>query len=152
VLAISKQPTKMMGGIISVTGTPGKGSTFRITLPLPHGRQTWTSDPASNALAGLRVLVVDDITINLGVVKQYVDGWGLRSACYERSLHALEELREAARRGLPLPFRHRGSPHTPTSRKTKQKILTSRGGLLPETAPSQVRYVFGSLESRLLAI
>jgi signal transduction histidine kinase/CheY-like chemotaxis protein len=103
-LAISKQLAEMMGGIISVSSVPGEGSTFCVTLPLPCDSEIETGDPAAHPLAGLRVLAVDDNAINLRVVKQYVGGWRMHCVCYERSPQALEELREAARRGNPYHF------------------------------------------------
>jgi CheY-like chemotaxis protein len=103
-LAISRQLVEMMGGGISVTSAPGKGSAFSFTLPLARDGQTWTAEPLPAGLAGLRALIVDDNGINRRVVKEHVESWGIHSACYGRSLEALDEMRCAARDGRPYHF------------------------------------------------
>ena len=51
------------GGEISVTSTPGAGTSFKLAFPLVHGEQSKTKEERSNRLGttnGARVLLVDD--------------------------------------------------------------------------------------------
>jgi len=68
-LAISKSFVKMMGGEISVDSTPGKGSLFRVELPVALAEATEVVDvgPTGPAVLGLapgqpawRILIVED--------------------------------------------------------------------------------------------
>ena len=66
-MAISKDLVELMGGTISVSSTPNKGTTFTVTLPL-EGRQqiaqavTPTTQPKLSK--DLRILFVDDLATN----------------------------------------------------------------------------------------
>lgn len=76
-LAISKQLAELMGGSLEIVETaPGKGTTFRLTIPVvpDEGGIVWNESPSeaislsakdeaeepSNPLAGKRVLLVED--------------------------------------------------------------------------------------------
>jgi signal transduction histidine kinase/CheY-like chemotaxis protein/HPt (histidine-containing phosphotransfer) domain-containing protein len=68
-LAISRRLARLMGGDIDVSSAPGEGSRFVLRLPrhdtnIPLPLAETASDTASNALAGLRVLVAEDNHIN----------------------------------------------------------------------------------------
>ncbi|WP_322999675.1 MHYT domain-containing protein [Castellaniella sp.] len=64
---IARQLVQTMGGRIEVSSTPGQGSTFHIRLPLPLGKAPEQEPTVHDvpALAPLRVLIADDIDLNL---------------------------------------------------------------------------------------
>jgi two-component system, sensor histidine kinase and response regulator len=65
-LAITHQLATMMGGQITATSEPGRGSVFNVRLPLP---QAGISDAAlARPLGDCRVLIVDDNATNLAVL------------------------------------------------------------------------------------
>ncbi len=60
-LAVSHGLVKRHGGYISVQSTVGKGTTFTIRLPLPHGPVRKPEQPAIRPDTGcLTILVIDD--------------------------------------------------------------------------------------------
>ena len=102
-LSISRQLCEMMGGHIEVKSMPGNGSTFLFTVRFKK------QPPCESALRQyvlpnpecLRVLVVDDNSTNRDVLSAILDSWKISSEGAESGEQALENLREAARRGVP---------------------------------------------------
>jgi CheY-like chemotaxis protein len=79
-LAIAKQLIELMGGRIWAESEPGKGSTFRIKLPLALAdgvRASPAADTlgAAEPLTGLRILTVDDNAVNLLVLDQLLSSF-----------------------------------------------------------------------------
>jgi signal transduction histidine kinase/DNA-binding response OmpR family regulator len=103
-LAISRQLAEMMGGTITVTSTPGEGSTFSLMLPLSSHGQAQTTDAKSSGIAGLRALIVDDNATGRRVIQEHVRDWGVQTAAFGSSVGALEEICAAARNGRPYHF------------------------------------------------
>jgi PAS domain S-box-containing protein len=96
-LAISKGLAEMMGGSISVSSEIGRGSKFCLELPFEEAN---TAKPAENDssspdLAGIRVLVVDDVELNRRIAQQYLESWGMRPDSAENGLQALGKIRAA---------------------------------------------------------
>lgn len=98
-LAISRKLARMMGGDLTVASQPGQGSVFTLTFQLgvpetaEKPQQADRSQPFSSmALAGSRVLVVDDNKVNRKVLSMLLQPMGAQVAEAENGKAALEQL------------------------------------------------------------
>ncbi len=74
-LAITKDLARLMGGAISIDSTPGRGTTFTVTVRTPIARQQAQEKTAAIKAAGgidknARLLIVDDHPVNLLFLRQ----------------------------------------------------------------------------------
>ncbi len=99
-LAISRSLVEIMGGQIGVESTPGEGSTLWFTLPLGVAASL-PPVPSPAALAGRRVLVVDDNVTNREILEHHVIAGGMRCASAADGVEGLAALRLAAADGKP---------------------------------------------------
>ncbi|WP_120520641.1 hybrid sensor histidine kinase/response regulator [Arthrobacter celericrescens] len=101
-LAICRRLTEAMGGEIGLTSTPGSGSTFWITVPLPvTDPTTLPAQPPYAQTEGLRVLVVDDNASNRMILEAQLAGWKMQADAVGGARHALKRAREEADAGHP---------------------------------------------------
>jgi two-component system sensor histidine kinase/response regulator len=101
-LAICRRLTEAMDGDIGLTSTPGQGSTFWFSLPLPVSDAPPAAAGISpDLLTGLRVLVVDDNATNRLVLESQLSGWRMNPEAVENAPRALDSLRAAAAEGRP---------------------------------------------------
>ena len=97
-LAISRQLTRVMGGEITYSSVPDRGTTFTVTLPV----QVVERDPAPSAparIAGRRILVVDDNRTNRTVIERIMhhqDAEVVVASSAEEGLAALHAAQQAA--------------------------------------------------------
>jgi signal transduction histidine kinase/CheY-like chemotaxis protein len=98
-LSISKQLVGLMHGQIGVRSVVGEGSSFWFTVELEReadGGRTAASEP----LAGLRILVVDDNPLNRQILDEQLRGWQVDVVTAEdaaEGLRLLQEFQDAGR-------------------------------------------------------
>ena len=101
-LAISRQIVTAMGGEIGVNSEPGSGSTFWFTATFaPAAELPRRPAPGTAAVAGLRVLVVDDNETNRFILEEQLAAWKVETSLASSGVEGLGMLDEADRRGSP---------------------------------------------------
>jgi len=74
-LSIAKGICELMGGHISVSSEPGKGTEFRLSIPMEAGRyngQISSETPRKHVLTGKTLLIAEDIESNFNLIKAYL--------------------------------------------------------------------------------
>ena len=74
-LAITKDLARLMGGTISIDSTPGRGTTFTVTVRTPIAQQkaqekTAAKETANGIDKNARLLIIDDHPVNLLFLRQ----------------------------------------------------------------------------------
>ncbi|HEX5930451.1 MAG TPA: response regulator, partial [Methyloceanibacter sp.] len=105
-LAIAKQLTELMGGEVSVTSAPGKGSTFRFTARLGKGIAIPRPRLLQSDLSGRRVLIIDDNPHARAVLATMLTNMSLVADEAASGEEAIAMIRQAAkaRKGYEIVF------------------------------------------------
>jgi two-component system, sensor histidine kinase and response regulator len=93
-LAICKQLTELMGGTISASSEPGRGSTFSFSVQLTADREA-PRESRSSVLSGSRLLVVDDNKTSRKLLREHLLSWGANVTEASSGRKALEVLDKA---------------------------------------------------------
>ena len=97
-LAISKQLIELQGGIISCSSELGKGTTFRFELPYMYEARAAENevqkDWSKADLAGLRLLVAEDLEVNRMLLRQMLRNTGIVLFEAENGKEVIQVLKE----------------------------------------------------------
>lgn len=100
-LTICSHLIRVMHGTVQVASELGVGSSFRVTLLLEHAKLPHTEEPADNStaqsFAGIRVLVAEDIPVNLMLIERVLKNLGCE-------VIAAADGREAVEKYGSMPF------------------------------------------------
>ena len=110
-LAISKRLAELMGGTMwAMSAGPGLGSTFRFTIRAPHAELPTASRRSfigeQPALAGKRLLVVDDNATNRKILMLQSARWGMLPKESESPAEALQWVKRGERFDLAILDMH----------------------------------------------
>lgn len=103
-LSITKSLTELMGGTISVQSALGEGTVFSVDLSLPFAAVEAAPERLSDTLspiASQKILIVDDIVLNLNITESQLKQIGLECDRTESAQEAARMLSEAKRAGAP---------------------------------------------------
>ncbi|MGE5650414.1 response regulator [Noviherbaspirillum sp. UKPF54] len=95
-LAISKRLAEVMGGSMWVDSTVGSGSTFHFTIQADASGSQWAHtflQERSSALAGKRVLIVDDNSTNRRILVKQALLWGMVPSAAASAIEAMDFVR-----------------------------------------------------------
>ena len=105
-LAITRRLALLMGGDAGVTSEHGRGSTFWFTARFKHGKGLKPSQATESkgshektlrrAYAGARILLVDDVEINLEVAQLLLHGVGMQVDTAGNGREAVDKVRISA--------------------------------------------------------
>jgi GAF domain-containing protein/CheY-like chemotaxis protein len=95
-LAISRRLAESMGGTLTASsGGTGKGSTFRLVLPVEATTLPDAPPPQpERSIRGCRVLVVDDNATNRRIIAGFLERWGVAGEATESPSEALGWVRD----------------------------------------------------------
>jgi signal transduction histidine kinase/CheY-like chemotaxis protein len=96
-LAICQRLVRLMGGDIRAESTLGHGSSFIFQIRVHANRKIKQFEPKTSGdledLKGKRVLIIDDNTTNLRILKSQCEMWGMEVKVFNYYAEALEELK-----------------------------------------------------------
>jgi PAS domain S-box-containing protein len=100
-LAISRQLVKLMHGRIWLESRPTEGTTFHFTVRLGECAEGPKPPARLAALENMRVLVVDDSSINRRIFQEILKGWNMTPTTVDSGPAGIAELQRAVSIGEP---------------------------------------------------
>lgn len=101
-LAIADHIVDLMGGRIEVDSEPEQGSSFFFSISLPiDTSKTADCDKAGERLAGKRLLIVDDNTVNREILSEFARDWKTEFVAVASATEAQTALSEAIQSNNP---------------------------------------------------
>ncbi|MFT4076672.1 MAG: response regulator [Asticcacaulis sp.] len=102
-LAICRELVEMMGGTIGVESQVGKGAVFTFTIDLPRNAKLLAvpDEIAIDHLAGVRILVVDDVADNARIIAEQLEALGMEVLTCLDPHKAVDILIEQKAQGTP---------------------------------------------------
>ena len=152
-LSIVKRLVELMGGEVGVDSVEGRGSTFWFTLPFGLTAESALPAPAANpALAGLRILVVDDNAAARQLMEDLLEELGCVPICCAGGPAALALIRADLAAGKPIDcaiIDHRmpGMDGDELARTLRFDPATSRIPLIALVSPKAWRYAQRLMEA-----
>ena len=100
-MAISRKLAELMGGTIGVTSELGRGSQFWVELPFETSSKIPENAQYLLSIAGVKVLIVDDLEDARTLVAAMTSQLGLRTELCASGSESLDMIREADQSGDP---------------------------------------------------
>ncbi len=103
-LAISRDLALLMDGTLTATSVPGEGARFTLNVALPivdEAAACAMEPPVDPSLERLKILAVDDIPLNLDIIKSQLEQLGLSADVVASAKDAVEHLVAAEKTGDP---------------------------------------------------
>ena len=96
-LTISKNLVHIMGGNISVTSEPGKGSIFTVEIPLKVSEEQ--PKKIFERIPVKKVLIIDDNETNLMIMKDILSGWNIEAEIASDGIEGLHKIKSSIKSG-----------------------------------------------------
>jgi len=98
-LAITQRLLKLMNSDVSLQSEIGLGSTFAFNITLKKGKEIQSEEKQENGirkndLAGMKILLVDDVEFNIMVAEKMLLNWNAKVEVAENGLHAIKKARD----------------------------------------------------------
>ncbi len=94
-MAITKKIVDMLGGTIDVESVQGKGTTFKVTLPMKIGEQ----EEMDETFPDLKIIVADDDAIMCEYTLEMLERIGIYAECVSDGMQAVAEIARAKQDG-----------------------------------------------------
>ena len=149
-LAIADGLAKTLGHRLALASVPGRGSVFKLTLPMTQAPAVSTDISApqmTGQLQGAHVLVIDDDETVLTGMAQLLQSWGCRVDMASSISSALEHATRQAPQAIVSDYRLRGQQ---TGAQAIAAVRESLGLRIPalmvtgDTAPERLREALAS--------
>lgn len=101
-LAITSGLVTLFGGTIGADSTPGRGSTFTVSLPMQIVDTADAVRPVPAQVSGARILVVDANDISRAILTGHLDSWGFDCCAADGAEMAFSILQAAGELGVPV--------------------------------------------------